>query len=404
MKRHVHVIGAGFAGLTVSLRLAQKGFTVDLYESSSRVGGLLGTEQTEHGLAERAANALIRTYKAEDLFNELGLTSVVPLEASKKRFIFRKKPQRWPLSVIETLGTAVRFLPSFIFNRSSVFPRTHETLHSWGERHLGKAAATYLLGPAMQGIYASGAENLSSELILGPSFRRKTKSGAFRGLLTGMNGMQDLVDALEAKLKILGVKIHLNTNVNLTDLHGPVVVATSCTSAAKLLEVAEPRKAAILKRINTASLLSVKLFFKTAQTTYRGFGCLIPQIEGMKTLGVLMNTYIFPHRDKTYNETWILGGRQAGDILNAPDSEILKYIAEERFKVFGIKDGILDYRLHRWKNTLPLYDLELEKVLQELKSQPQGRIFLHGNYLGGIGLSKILDRSDELAEEIEKHG
>lgn len=404
MSKHVHVVGAGFAGLTVSLRLAQKGFTVDLYESSSRVGGLLGTEETEHGLAEQAANALIRTYKAEDLFNELGLTSVVPLEDSKKRFIFRDKPKRWPLTLLETLATAFRFLPSFIFNRPSVFPRANETLHTWGERHLGTPAAKYLLGPAMQGIYATGAEHLSSELILGPSFRRKTKSGAFRGLLTGTNGMQGLVDALEEKLKGLGVRIHLNTQVNVRDLQGPVVIATSSTAAAKLLEHAEPNIAKILNRINTASLLSVKLFFKSSQTKYKGFGCLVPQLYGMKTLGVLMNTYIFPDRDKTYNETWILGGNNAGDILDAADGEILKKIAEERFKILGIKDALLDYRLHRWKKALPLYDLELEKVLQELKSQPQGRIFLHGNYLGGIGLSKILDRSDDLAEEIANRG
>lgn len=400
MSQKVHVIGAGFAGLTISLRLAQKGFKVNLYERTSRVGGLLGTEMTEHGLAEHAANALIRTYKAEALFNELGLVSVLPLKESKKRFIFRHHPRRWPLSLIETLQAASKFLPAFLFNKKSLHPKRQETLQTWGQRHLGRAATQYLLGPAMQGIYASDADVLSSDLILGPAFRRKGKTGAYRGLLTGINGMQSLVDALEKKLKTLGVDIHCNASVNLATLQGPVVIATSGTAAAGLLEIHEPAMAKLLKRINTTSLISVKLFFKTAQSKYKGFGCLIPSSYKMKTLGVLMNTYIFPDRDKAYNETWILGGADAEELHETTDTDILKWIAEERFKILGTRDALLDYRLHRWKNALPLYDLELEKVLNELKSLPTSRFYLHGNYLGGIGLSKILDRSDELAEQL----
>lgn len=404
MKKRVHVIGAGFAGLTVSLRLAQKGFSVDLYEKAGRVGGLIGTEITEHGLAEQAANALIRTYKAEEFFAELQLTAVLPLEESKKRFIFRNRPRRWPLSLLESVLLAFRFLPKFLLRKSSLAPRPLETLHTWGERHLGEAPTRYLLGPAMQGIYASGAEALSSELILGPLFRRKKKTGAFRGLMTCPKGMQGVIDALEAKVKSLGVRIHLNTEMDLATVQGPVVVATSCAAAAKILAQESPQLANLLSRIQMASLLSVKLFLKNPQDNYKGFGCLIPRVYGMKTLGVLMNSYIFPDRDKTYNETWILGGSNAGDIHEASDTEILQVIAEERFKILGTKEALVDYRLHRWKNALPLYNLELEKALQELKALPQGRIYLHGNYLGGIGLSKILDRSEDLAQEIAKYG
>jgi oxygen-dependent protoporphyrinogen oxidase len=69
----------------------------------------------------------------------------------------------------------------------------------------------------------------------------------------------------------------------------------------------------------------------------------------------------------------------------------------------GNKEALVDYRIHRWKNALPLYDVELEKVLRDLKKLPKD-LYLHGNYMGGIGLSKILDRSKELAEEIANDG
>lgn len=403
MSRHVHVIGAGFSGLTVSLYLAKKGCKVDLYESSSRVGGLLGTERFELGLAESAANALIRTYRAEELFKELDLISVVPLEDSQKRFIFRDRPCRWPLNISESFGFALRILPRLIFKRS-LHPRPQETLQTWGERNLGSPATQYLLGPAMQGIYASDGSVLSSELILGPLFKKKKKTGAFRGLLTGPQGLQDVLDALEKRVKELGVRIHLNTAVDVSTLQGPVVIATSGMAAGNLLESKAPEVSRILKKIQPTSLLSVKMFYKKNQETYRGFGCLIPRKYGMKTLGVLLNSYIFPGRAKTYNETWILGGPEGRKLIDSPDAEILKTIAEERFKILGHSEALLDYRIHRWKNALPLYDLELEKALEELKKSSSKDIYLHGNYLGGIGLSKILERSFDLAEEISENG
>lgn len=197
--KKVTVVGAGFAGLTVSLRLAQKGFQVDLYEKSSRVGGLLGTDRTEHGIAERAANALIRTERAENLFKELGLEPSLPLESSKKRFIFRRKPKTMPLNPLELLVTVFRVVPRVLFMKSSLKPQAGETLQAWGLRKLGKAPTQFLLGPAMQGIYGNEISNLSASLILSPLFNKNRER--YKGLLTGPGGMQDLVDHLEAALK-----------------------------------------------------------------------------------------------------------------------------------------------------------------------------------------------------------
>ncbi|AFY03040.1 protoporphyrinogen/coproporphyrinogen oxidase [Bdellovibrio bacteriovorus] len=402
----VHVIGAGFAGLTVSLRLAQKGFQVELYESSDRVGGLLGTDQTPYGIAERAANALIRTEKAEGLFNELGITPSYPLESSKKRFLFRNSPKAWPLTFVETLALIGRVLPRVLTGgKKALRPQAGETLLNWGERKVGKATTRFLLGPAMQGIYGNEITHLSASLILGPLFSGNKRS-KYKGLLTGPGGMQDLVDHLQTRLQELGVKIHLNSQVNLESLQGPVVVATSAKAATQLLANKHPDFSKVLSNIQMSSLMSVTLFFAKPQEKYKGFGCLIPRGFDLKALGVLMNSYIFKDRDKTYNETWILGGQQEEALLDLSDSELLKLLAEERFRILGQKDALLDYRINRWKKALPFYDLKLENALADLAEvpEPQG-LFLHGNYLSGIGLSKILERSDLIAEKIASaHG
>ncbi|WP_374034116.1 NAD(P)/FAD-dependent oxidoreductase [Bdellovibrio bacteriovorus] len=402
----VHVIGAGFAGLTVSLRLAQKGFQVELHESSDRVGGLLGTDQTPYGIAERAANALIRTEKAEGLFAELGITPSYPLETSKKRFLFRDSPKTWPLNFVETLGMVGRVLPRLLIGgKKAMRPQAGETLLDWGVRKIGKAPTRFILGPAMQGIYGNEITHLSASLILGPIFSGAKRS-KYKGLLTGPGGMQDLVDHLQSRLLELGVKIHLNSQVTLQSLQGPVVVATSARAASHLLAPRLPEFSKVLSTIQMSSLMSVTLFFNRAQEKYKGFGCLIPRGFKLKSLGVLMNSYIFKDRDKTYNETWVLGGQQEEALMDLSDAEILKLLAEERFRILGQKDTLLEYRINRWKKALPFYDLNLENALADLAEvpEPQG-VYLHGNYLSGIGLSKILERSDLIAEKIASaHG
>lgn len=397
--KKVTVVGAGFAGLTVALRLAQKGFQVDLHEKSSRVGGLLGTDRTEFGIAERAANALIRTERAENLFKELGLEPSLPLESSKKRFIFRRKPKTMPLNPLELLVTVFRVVPRMLFMKSSLKPQAGETLQTWGLKKLGKAPTQFLLGPAMQGIYGNEISGLSASLILSPLFNKNRER--YKGLLTGPGGMQDLVDHLETALRKAGVQIHLDSHIDLKNVQGPVVVATSANAAAVLLENRAAGISSILKKIEMSSLMSVTLFFKKAQSTYKGFGCLIPRGYNIKALGILMNSYIFKDRDKVYNETWILGGVKEADLLKHSDDHILKLIAEERFKILGQKDVLLDFRINRWDHALPYYDLKLEAAQAELaKTTLPADIFLHGNFLSGIGLSKILERSDRLSDEI----
>lgn len=400
--KKVTIVGGGFAGLTLALRLAQKNFQVHLYEKTSRLGGLLGTEITEHGPAEQAANALLATARAEALWQELNLPMVKPLESAKNRYIFRGQMKRWPLSFFETLGFVFRLLPVVVLGKKHIKPRPGQSLRAWGQERLGTPATDFLLEPAMQGIYGSAADDLSASLVLGGLFSANRER--YKGMMTGPRGMQDLVDALEKKLRELNVQIHLQSEA--PSLDGTAVIATSAPAAASLLREKAPAVAALLAGVRMKSLCSVKLFFARAGSFPLGFGCLIPQKFGLNSLGVLFNTTIFAGRDKTYNETWILTNTAKSDIMSLTDTELLKKIAQDRAQVLDSKEPLLDYRLHRWQQALPAYDLELEKILLKLESTscPEG-LYLHGNYLGGIGLSKILERSDTLAEEIgKKHG
>ncbi len=401
----VSVIGAGFAGLTVALRLAQKGYTVDVYEKGPHVGGLLGTDSLDLGIAEKAANALIRTEKSEALFKELGLEQSLPLKSSSKRFLYREKPRSWPLNFKESKEAFFKLFPLIIKKQFfTLKPKPHETLKHWGENQLTPALTKYLLGPAMQGIYANQIDDLSASLILSPLFNRPKSAKRYKGLLTGPGGMQDLVDKLEHKCRDLGVQFHLNTDVNIKDLkETAIVIATSANAAHILTKDLAPAISELLGQITMSSLMSVTVFFEKFQTKFKGFGCLIPREMNIQTLGILMNSYIFKDRDKTYNETWIMGGYHNEDLLEKSDEQIIELIKKERQQVLQDDSPILNYRINRWSKALPYYSVSLEIILEKLSKEniPQG-IYLHGNYLSGIGLSKILERSDLITEQIEK--
>lgn len=396
MKR-VQIVGGGFSGLTLAWYLAKSGAAVEIYEKSSRVGGLLGTRQTPHGISETAANALILTPAVENLFRELNLPLVTALKSSSRRFFWRGKLSQWPLRLHESIFFAFRLFSSFVMKRKNLPPRTAETVEAWGQRNLGSAPTNYLLAPALQGIYAGDLKKLSASLILGPMFQKRKK---YRGLATCEKGMQQLIDALETDLQAKGVKIHLNADFKAEQLSlATTVLACPPPVAAKLLENQNPEQSQALQQIFMPPLITATLFYNQGQKQKIGFGCLIPRGQSLRTLGVLMNSYIFPGRDVTYNETFILGGATDPDIMTLSDEELKQRLILERKTIFGAELSILHCEITRWPQALPHYDVNLEKMLPKIKAP--ARVHLHGNYLGGIGLSKILDRSQQLAEEIQ---
>ena len=74
-------------------------------------------------------------------------------------------------------------------------------------------------------------------------------------------------------------------------------------------------------------------------------------------------------------------------------------IAAERERFYGKRDEPVEVRITRWPRVLPHYSVELEKILTTLVAPPEN-VALVGNYLGRIGLAKILERAAVVAEEV----
>lgn len=405
MNSSINIVGGGFAGLTLALQLAKKNFKVHLYEKQNRLGGLIGTVNTPYGLAEQAANGMIATPAAQALFEDLGLKPLAPLPTARNRYIYNNKPTRWPLSKFESIGFFSSIGWRYARNGKMDFlPEKGQTLEAWGLAKIGHAATFKILEPAMQGIYANELKDLSASLILNPLLKKRSHQpkSKYKGQITGAEGMQDLINALETKLRNLGVEIHLNTELNLKNLNTPTVIATSMANCMELLAPVLPEIPEVFTKSQMSSLISVKVFFSETPKTHQGFGVLIPRQQGLRAYGILRNSFIFANRDQTYNETWILGGLRNEDLLQLGDQELLDLILKEREKVFQSNQEPISHVIHRWPQALPVYNVHLEEALRNLKHVNHNKlIYLHGNYLGGLGLSKILERSHTLANQLE---
>lgn len=396
----ITIVGAGFSGLTTAYFLTKNGFKVRVFEKSDRAGGLIRTIRTEHGLIETAANGLLCSARAEAMCADIGVPLLTTRREGRRRFIYRGKPKQVPL----TVGDMVTASGRMALNLTKFSAQPFESIGDWSRRVLGSGATDYLLSPALGGIYAGDPDQLSASLIFGkaklPDHLNTTKpvKGKLHGTVAPPNGMQQLIDGLVDWLRKNGAEFVLNSDYE-TPVDQPTVVCLSASTAAKCLDRIAPEVSQQLSKIEMLSIATVTCFYPHDAAQLRGFGCLFPRDQGFRARGVLFNDFIFDGRGPAHAESWIFGGALDADVVNLTDDEFAQTIAAERERFYGRRDEPLEMRVTRWPNALPHYTIELERLLTTLPPPPPS-VHLVGNYLGRIGLAKILERSAFVAEQL----
>jgi oxygen-dependent protoporphyrinogen oxidase len=395
----INVVGAGFSGLTTTYFLTKRGFKVRIFEKTDRAGGLIRTIRTPHGLVETAANGLLNSARLETMCADIGVPLLPTRRDGRKRFIFRGRPRQLSLTTSDVMTLAFRLAT----HATSFHPRQFETITDWGKRVIGSGATNYLLAPALGGIYAGDPKQLSASLIFGRAAlpdhlqTNRPARGKVRGTVSPPNGMQQLIDGLGVYLKNAGVEFLFNYEARL-EPNEAAIVCLSARAAAEFLGDVAPELSQALRGIEMLSLATVTCFYPTEAAGLKGFGCLFPRDQGFRSRGVLFNDCVFDGRGPAHSETWIFGGALDPDVVNLTDDEFAQLIASERKKFYGKHDEVLDRRITCWRNALPHYSIELERILTTLPEPPLN-IALVGNYLGRIGLAKILERAAFVADQ-----
>lgn len=425
-QRKVQIIGAGFAGLTLAFRLAKSGWQVTVIEQSARVGGLIQSKKTQFGIVETAASSLIFNPEIAELINDINVQVIAANKQSRRRFLFRDHFTRWPLTIKETMQFICTLIPKLILHligkKSPLKPRPKESIRQWGYRNLGEKPTIYILEAAMNGIYAGDPKKLSASLILGGLFNKKKKMKKkvdhplknYRGIVSTANGMEEIIQGLQQACLSLGVQFQMNQVFKMSELNSPTIIATDVHSAHMILANISPEIAKLLARIPKMNMLRITSFWEKSNHTYQGFGGLIPSHYGFQSMGILFNSMIFNQNQTQYNESQIAGGAQHPDIIHYSDKEIEDIFTSERRQILKLDkiETPLAFDITRWEMKLPEYNIENEEILDELNHQlllfnqkeknKLNPLVLHGNYLSGIGLSKVYERTLQLEKELNE--
>ena len=404
-QRTVVVIGAGFSGLMTGFYLVEKGFSVQFVEKKERVGGLLGSQSIQGAVVEQAANAFIATDELERVSEVIGVPLYSKKKEARKRYIFRNgRPRRWPLGFWASISVFL-FLLRYVFFKKSLKPRSGQTLEQWGQEMLGAEATNFLISPAMQGVYATTADKLSASLILKNLFaKKKSRAGKLKGSVAPRGGMGEWVEGMKSYLESQSCYFSTADSWKGSKSEGPLVVATDFASAKKLLkEMGDPR-VEDLQNIETLSLTSVTLHWeKDSSPVVSGFGCLFPQSENFNALGVLNNGDIFEGRaDGFVSETWIFNDSREL-VSEKSKEELIGWIRRDRERMGLRSSKLLSSQLFQWPRAIPHYGLEMEQRLKNLDLERENT-FLMGNYLGSLGLSRLLTLASETAQRVSERG
>lgn len=393
----VKITGAGFSGLTLAYQLLRQGMQVEVYEKQPRPGGLIGTLHTPNGLVETAANAFLADQAMEDLLNDLNVPVAEIKPERKNRYIYWTGPKRWPLGALTT-AKLTWVMGRARFGKDAVFPKAGESVYDWALRTVNTEFEERLLSPALQGVFAGDSKRLSATLTLGSLLGERAPKGKLRGSIAPREGMGALLEALAMRIQDLGGKIHYGQEMpwRSDELK---VIATSAWSAAEILKPHLPSLSETLRHCESLALVTTTLFFEKDSSNLRGFGCLFPQSQGFRASGALFNDCIFSNRSNLRSETWIMGGALAPGLIAKTDAEILEIINQDRAKLTGKNSAPLTFNITRWPRAIPHYTVQWEKRLANLEVPKP--LYLHGNYLGVLGLSKIYQRSIKLAKRIK---
>ena len=397
------VIGAGLSGLATAWYLSEAGARVRVIEAAGSAGGLIHTLRTPEGLVETAAPAFTSSERVLALFSTAGVEACVPNPASKKRYIFRGgRPRRWPLSPVETSLTLLRFGSAWISRRHR--PRGDESFGEWGSRVLGRAGVEWLLAPAA-GIYAASPDALSASAILGGRRRRGTR-------LSPRRGMQELIDGLVETLRRRGVRFSFNERVTALDPSVPTAICTEAPAAASLLKAHAPRLTAALDRIRMVSLVTVTAFFRPSARDLRGAGVLFPRSANVCALGVLFNSDVFPERSQLRSETWIysveagfLSTEALAKGVSRPggvdEGRLQRWLEADRAVLTGRHERPVAVYITPRPNALPLYDTAILRAAAAAEELPP-TFALAGNYLGSLGVSRLVDGGAAAASRLQR--
>jgi protoporphyrinogen/coproporphyrinogen III oxidase len=476
----IAIVGGGIAGLAAAYELERAraaGGAVDytLFEALPRLGGTLASQIVDGAVLERGPDSfLTEKLAATELCRELGLSGdLIPSnDAARKTYIvvhnrlvplpdglmFLVPTKLVPtaLTPLFSLSTKVRMALELLHPPR---PSTEdESVAAFVERHFGREAVSRLADPLLSGIYGGDATQLSAQTVLprmvemGRQYgsltrgmlaaRRKTKASAKNSSKTQKGGapvftalrggMQQLVDALVARLDPVSVKTATpvrsvskngdawtidagstreNSARGMEENFDGLIIAAPAWVAASLLAPVDAALSTELNGIPYSSSITINLVYDEANIgpLPEGFGFLVPAVEGRSMLACTFVHRKFLGRIPPGKVVFraFLGGINNERLLEKPDAELIAAVCRELNEILGAGTFSAAVepshtQVSRWRRAMAQYAVGHKDRMQRIKD----RVFalpglrLAGNAYNGIGVPDCIRLGRQAAREL----
>jgi len=449
--RHVAavVVGGGISGLVCTFALRKAGIDAQLFEASSLPGGVINSVTRDGFLLELGPQSFSGTAQLHQLCEDLGISDqVVQAPSHAPRYVLIDGELRpVPLSprafFMSSLinGSTKWALVRDILGKSTP-PDGDESVASFVRRKFSAQLLDRLVGPFVSGIYAGDAERLSvrsafpqlyeAERVAGSVLRgmlrlAKTRKGPRQRptLQAFREGNQTLASAISRKLGTAlfaqtrvteivkrsdgSFEVQLDVNGRRETLSAQSLVMTTPTDVTgKLLVQLDSQFESLLGSVEYAPVAVVSLGYRKNDVAHSldGFGFLVPRSAGLRVLGSVWNSSLFPRRapDGQVLLTSFVGGATdpAATKLNA---EVLADLVHREISpLLFIKSDPVFSHVTTWPRALPQYNLghgdRLAAVAKVCSRFPG--LWLSGNYLRGPAIGSCVDQALAVAEEVRK--
>jgi len=462
----VVIVGGGVSGLATAFRVreALPGASLTVIEKQSDAGGIARSDEVDGYVVDRGPNGFLTNVpESVELARAVGLEDdLAPAtDAASHRMLYHRGELRslptgaaafLTTGLLSPLAKARVALEPFVGRAPA---DVDETVHRFAERRLGRAFADAFIAPMVLGITAGDAQRTSVGALF-PRLKRleDEHGGLFRGMLARQRearaqpesaggpagpggrltsfrggGIEKLVAALRDDLGSIvrtgreatritagagsdsdGRSDAARYRVELDDgdvaCADVLIVATPAFVAAKLLAEVLPEAKDDHEAIPYAGVRVLGLGYARAHVPrpLDGFGFLVPRGQGVRMLGCLWTSTLFPWQapDGKVLLRVIAGGVPDPEFVHLSDDEALAVVRADLETTMGITAEPEMVHHVRWEKAIPQYWQGHRDRVARIMTAAGARPGLHltGNAYYGIGVNDCARDANRVAQAI----